>query len=113
MYLLVYKKAITIARSNGYYNILYPINRSHYIKDIPILKIPFFFHKLTRNLDITLKHLDMKALIDITTPLTLLKLLIKSRIYDNKCTRVSCDICECDKTNSKIDGICQIKECIY
>ena len=35
----------------------------------------------------------------ITTPLILRKYLIKSKTYDSKCTRVSCDIC--DKTNSK------------
>ena len=78
---------------NGYYDIPYPIYRSHYTKDIPILKIPFISDKFTRNLDITLKQLDIKAQIVITTPLTLRKLLIKSRIYENKCTRVSCDVC--------------------
>ena len=36
-------KAINIARFNGYYNILYPIYRSHYIKDLPILKIQFIY----------------------------------------------------------------------
>ena len=90
-------KAINIARFNGYYNIPYPIFRSRHIKNLPILKIPFISDKFTRNLDITLKHLDIKAQIVITAPLTLRILLIKSRIYDNKCTRVSCDIC--DKNN--------------
>ena len=42
-------KAINIARSNGYYNIPYLIYRSHYIKDLPILKIPFISNKFTRN----------------------------------------------------------------
>ena len=90
-------KAINIARSNGYYNIHHPIYRSRYIKDLPILMIPFNYDKFTRNLDITLKHLDMKVQFFITKLLTLCKLLIKSRIYDNKCTQISCEIC--DKTN--------------
>ena len=138
---------LNIARSNGYYNIPYLIYRSHYTKDLPILKIPFISDKFTRNQDITLKHLNqditlkhlnqgitlkhlnqgitlkhlnlgitlkhlgIKAQIVITTPLTLRKLLIKSRIYEYKCTRISCDIC--DKTSSKMDGICQIKGCVY
>ena len=64
-----------------------------------MLKISFrsISDKFTRNLDFKLKHLDIKAQIVIKTPITLRKLLIKSRIYDNKFTRVSCDIC--DKTN--------------
>ena len=75
------------------------------------MKIPFISDKFTKNLYITLKHIDTRAQIVITTPLTLRKLLIKSRIYDNKCTRVSCDIC--DKTNSKMDSTYQIKGCVY
>ena len=104
-------KAINIARTNGYYDIPHPRYRSRYIKDLPILKITFISDNFTRNLDITLKYLDIIAQIIITTPLTLRKLFIKLRIYDNKCTRISCDIC--DKKNSKMDGICQIKGCAY
>ena len=79
------------------YNIPYPTYSSRYIKDLPILKIPFISNKFTRILDITLKHLDIKTQIVITKPLTLRKLLIKSRIFYSKRTGIPCDIC--DKTN--------------
>ena len=82
-------KAINIARSNGFHNILYPISRNRYTKDLPILKIPSISDTFTRNLDITLKNLEIKAQIVITTLLSLRKLLIKSRICGNKCTKVS------------------------
>jgi hypothetical protein len=105
-------KALAIATSNGYTSKHFSNyhGQSYFRKGVPILKIPFISDQYTKQLQKELIRLEIPAQIVITSPLSLEKLLIKSRIYDNNCPKQFCDICN---SNNNKDGTCQIKGCIY
>ena len=103
------EKALSIIKRNGYRDkeLEARIRGPRYFPNAPTLRIPF----ISDNFSIKLQKVFLKYNVTVNiapkSPPTLRQILVKSRLYDNKCDKPNCWIC----TGSS--GLCKLKGVVY